>query len=50
MTCITHNYSVAYQSATGANKLYDSQFYVMNNNYDIYKCIYNGETPQILMV
>lgn len=40
-----HNYSVAYQSATGANKLYDSQFYVMNSNYDIYKCIYNGETP-----
>ena len=40
-----HNYSVAYQSATGANKLYDSQFYVMNSNYDVYKCIYNGETP-----
>jgi len=40
-----HNYSTGYQSATGANKLYDSQFYVMNSNYDVYKCIYNGETP-----
>lgn len=40
-----HNYTVTYQSATGANKLYDSQFYVMNSNYDVYKCIYNGETP-----
>jgi len=40
-----HNYSVAYPSATGANKLYDSQFYVMNSNFDVYKCIYNGETP-----
>ena len=40
-----HNYSTTNQSATGANKLYDSQFYVMNSNYDVYKCIYNGETP-----
>lgn len=40
-----HNYSVAYTSATGSNKLYDAQFYVMNSNYDVYKCIYNGETP-----
>lgn len=40
-----HNYSVANTSATGANKLYDAQFYVMNSNYDVYKCIYNGETP-----
>ena len=40
-----HNYSTTNQSATGANKLYDAQFYVMNSNYDVYKCIYNGETP-----
>ena len=41
-----HNYSTGYQSATGANKLYDSQFYVMNSNYNVYKCIYNGETDK----
>lgn len=40
-----HNYSTGNQSATGANKLYDSQFYVMNSDFNVYKCIYNGETP-----
>ena len=32
-------------SATGQSKLYDSSFYVMNSNFQIYKCIYNGQTP-----
>jgi hypothetical protein len=32
-------------SATGQSKLYDSSFYVMNSNFQVYKCIYNGQTP-----
>ena len=32
-------------SINGQSKLYDSQFYVMNSNYQVYKCIYNGESP-----
>lgn len=32
-------------SVNGQSKLYDSQFYVMNSNYQVYKCIYNGESP-----
>ena len=33
-------------SATGQSKLYDTSFYVMNSNYQVYKCIYNGQTPE----
>jgi hypothetical protein len=32
-------------SATGQSKLYDSSFYVMTDDYRVYKCIYNGQTP-----
>lgn len=32
-------------SATGQSKLYDSSFYVMNSNFQVYKCVYNGQTP-----
>lgn len=32
-------------SINGQSKLYDSQFYVINSNYQVYKCIYNGESP-----
>lgn len=32
-------------SATGQSKLYDSSFYVVNSNFQVYKCIYNGQTP-----
>jgi hypothetical protein len=32
-------------SSTGQSKLYDSSFYVMNSNFQVYKCIYNGQTP-----
>jgi hypothetical protein len=34
-------------SATGQSKLYDSQFYVMNSNFQVYKCIYNGQDPDV---
>jgi hypothetical protein len=32
-------------SVNGQSKLYDAQFYVMNSNYQVYKCIYNGQSP-----
>lgn len=41
-----HNYSSTNPSSTGATKLYDSDFYVMNSQYQIFKCIYNGQTPE----
>jgi hypothetical protein len=41
-----NNYSPSNLSATGQSKLYDCQFYVMNSNYDVYKCIYNGQNPE----
>jgi len=31
-------------SINGQTKLYDSQFYVMNSNFQVYKCIFNGES------
>jgi hypothetical protein len=33
------------QSATGASTIGASKFYVMNSSYDVFKCLYNGETP-----
>jgi len=40
-----HDYSPSNLSVTGASKLYDSQFYVINGQYQVYKCIYNGFYP-----
>jgi hypothetical protein len=40
-----HDYSPSNLSVTGASKLYDSQFYVINDQYQVYKCIYNGYFP-----
>lgn len=34
-------------SATGQSKLYDTQFYVMNKDFQVYKCIYNGQDPDV---
>jgi len=33
------------QSATGQESISTSKFYVMNSNYEVFKCLYNGETP-----
>ncbi len=41
-----NNYSPSNLSATGQSKLFDCQFYVMNRNYEVYKCIYNGQNPE----
>jgi hypothetical protein len=40
-----NNYTPDNLSVNGQSKLYDCQFYVMNSNYQVYKCIYNGESP-----
>ena len=33
------------QTATGANTIADAKFYVMNSQYEVFKCLYNGEDP-----
>lgn len=33
-------------SASGQSNLFDCQFYVMNKNFEVYKCIYNGQVPE----
>jgi len=32
-------------TATGATSIADAKFYVMNSAYEVFKCLYNGETP-----
>ena len=39
------DYSSAKTAATGATSLFASTFYVMNSNYEVFKCLYNGQTP-----
>lgn len=41
-----HDYSPIKLSATGQSKLYDSQFYIINKNFEVYKCLYNGQVPE----
>ena len=31
--------------ATSAESIADAKFYVMNSDYEVFKCLYNGETP-----
>tara|TARA_Y100000389_G_C17471490_1_gene531694 strand:+ start:20655 stop:22220 length:1566 start_codon:yes stop_codon:yes gene_type:complete len=40
-----NNYTPDNLSLNGQSSLYDSQFYVINSNYQVYKCIYNGISP-----
>ena len=32
-------------TATGATSIADAKFYVMNSQYEVFKCLYNGEDP-----
>ena len=32
-------------TATGQNSIADAKFYVMNSQYEVFKCLYNGESP-----
>ena len=40
-----HDYSATKTASSGATKLYDADFYVVNSQYQVYKCIYNGTSP-----
>ena len=33
------------QTALGFDSIADAKFYVMNTNYEVFKCLYNGENP-----
>ena len=33
------------QTATGVASIADAKFYVMNSQYEVFKCLYNGEDP-----
>ena len=33
------------ETATGATSIADAKFYVMNSQYEVFKCLYNGEAP-----
>lgn len=41
----TANGIVGIQSGTGASSIADSKFYVINSQYEVFKCLYNGTTP-----
>ena len=36
---------VGKQTATAADSIADAKFYVMNSDYEVFKCLYNGENP-----
>lgn len=40
-----HDYSPTRTAASGSTRLYESDFYVVNSTYQVYKCIYNGTSP-----
>jgi hypothetical protein len=33
------------QAANGASSISDAKFYLINSNYEVFKCLYNGESP-----
>ena len=37
--------AVGVQTSLGSSALPGSKFYVMNTNYEVFKCIYNGQSP-----
>ena len=37
--------SIGIQTATGQNQLTSAKFYVMNSQYEVFKCLYNGQSP-----
>ena len=39
------DYAPTKTTANGASRLYDSNFYVMNSDFNVYKCLYNGQSP-----
>ena len=39
-------YPIKLTSNSSGSLAYDSTFYVMNQFYQVYKCLYNGQTPE----
>ena len=39
------DYAPTKTTSNGATRLYDSNFYVMNSDFNVYKCLYNGQDP-----
>ena len=37
--------TIGLQTALGSSALSGSKYYVMNSNYEVFKCLYNGQTP-----
>ena len=37
--------AIGVQTALGSSALSGSKYYVMNSNYEVFKCLYNGQTP-----
>jgi len=37
--------AIGKQTATGASSIADAKFYVMNSQYEVFKCLYNGQNP-----
>jgi len=37
--------AIGTQTALGSSALSGSKFYVMNSNYEVFKCLYNGQNP-----
>jgi len=37
--------AIGTQTALGSSALSGSKFYVMNSKYEVFKCLYNGQTP-----
>lgn len=41
-----HNYSQNNPASSGATNLADTNFYIVNSQFQVFKCIYNGQTPE----
>ncbi len=41
----TDGFQTGKQTATGAASLYEGKYYVINSEYEVFKCLYNGESP-----
>tara|TARA_B100000003_G_scaffold206395_1_gene221837 strand:+ start:13776 stop:15287 length:1512 start_codon:yes stop_codon:yes gene_type:complete len=39
------DYSSAKTASNGSSRLFDSNYYVMNSEFNVYKCLYNGQSP-----
>ena len=42
---VTPSGGIGKSSATGATTLSNAKFFVMNRDYEVFKCLYNGEDP-----